>query len=107
MRYVVDTNIFNRLADGRISRDHLPKDAEFVATHVQLDEIHRTPDGARRELLLSTFSLHQPKSDPTERFVLNVLRLDNAKLSDRSRHIVLPFAIYAWNKSRRDNVEKA
>jgi predicted nucleic acid-binding protein len=60
MRYVVDTVVFNRLTDGTITINDLPTGAEFLATHVQLDEIHRTTDGSRRELLLEAFRALAP-----------------------------------------------
>ena len=66
MRYVVDTNIFNRLADGVISRNDLPANAEFIATHIQIDEINRTDDRERRARLFLVFAESRPMIVPTE-----------------------------------------
>jgi hypothetical protein len=44
MKYVLDTNIINWLIDGRVKRESLPSDGEFVATHIQIDEINRTSE---------------------------------------------------------------
>lgn len=66
MRYVVDTNVFNRLVDGRIELATLPFDAELVATHVQIDEINRTTDTERRAQLFLQFAKIAPELLPTE-----------------------------------------
>ncbi|HEU4664279.1 MAG TPA: hypothetical protein VFS55_09640 [Dokdonella sp.] len=66
MRYVVDTNIINRIADGRLSRLDFPVDAELVAMHVQENEILATNNPQRRIALLDVFELHQDVRVPTE-----------------------------------------
>lgn len=38
MVYVLDTNIFNRLLDGKLQLDELPFDGNFRASYVQYDE---------------------------------------------------------------------
>jgi hypothetical protein len=40
--HMVDTCVFNWLADGFIRRGWLPSDAAFAITHVQLDEMNET-----------------------------------------------------------------
>jgi predicted nucleic acid-binding protein len=66
MRYVVDTNIFNRIADGKLTRLDLPVGAELVTTHIQENEIRATASEARRAALLAAFELHQDVRVPTE-----------------------------------------
>jgi hypothetical protein len=66
MRYVVDTNVFNRLVEGRIALSELPHRAELIATRVQIDEINRTPRAERRAQLLSVFATVAPEIVPTE-----------------------------------------
>lgn len=57
MKYMVDTNIINWLVDGSLSTDDFPKDAAFVATHIQHDELSKTRDSERKQSLLDQFNL--------------------------------------------------
>lgn len=61
MPYVVDTSIFNWLADGRIDPEALPADDDYVATAVQVDEINRTSDPGRRAMLFLKFAHMRPQ----------------------------------------------
>jgi len=54
--YMVDTNIINRILDHKLDlKIFNGSDNAFFATHVQRDEIAKTPDKARRDELLSIF----------------------------------------------------
>lgn len=66
MRYVVDTNIFNRIADGKLGRRDFPEGGELVATHIQENEIRATKNERKRVSLLGTFELHQDVRVPDE-----------------------------------------
>src|SRR4029077_12365664 len=48
MKYLVDTSVFNWLADGWIQSENLPPDGCFAITHIQIDEINRVRDEDRR-----------------------------------------------------------
>lgn len=72
MKYLVDTNIFNKLADGCLRCDELPQGAELVATYVQLKEIERTRNEPRRRHLLATFSNLEPTMSPTSSTAWNM-----------------------------------
>jgi predicted nucleic acid-binding protein len=85
MRYVVDTNVFNWLVDGRINLATLPSDAELVATHVQIDEINHTPDTDRRTQLFLTFAKMAPVILPTESGVWGTSRWGGSKWSNGQR----------------------
>lgn len=85
MRYVVDTNIFNRIADGQLSLASFPSDAELVATHVQTDEINKTPDAERRGHLFLVFAKVRPEIVPTESGVWGSNRYNESKYSDGLR----------------------
>ncbi len=61
-----DTNIFNRILDGKIKPDSLPKNLKYYVTHVQKDEIEKTPDINRRQKLLEIFKVINQKKIPTE-----------------------------------------
>jgi hypothetical protein len=82
VRYVVDTNIFNRIADGMLTRANLPSSAELVATHVQTDEINKTSDSERRGQLFLIFAKVAPEIVPTESAVWGANRSGDAKWSD-------------------------
>ena len=85
MQYVVDTNVFNWLVDGRIDLGALPSNAELVATHVQIDEINRTTDTERRAQLFLRFAKIAPKILPTESGVWGASRWGESKWSDGRR----------------------
>ncbi len=57
--YMVDTNIFNRILDSEereLDFKHFQtSDSQFYVTHVQRDEINKTPDESRRQELLKIF----------------------------------------------------
>lgn len=54
--YMLDTNIFDALAKGRLSLDRLPSDGELRATRVQLEELKNTENNHLRSQLLTTFT---------------------------------------------------
>jgi predicted nucleic acid-binding protein len=64
--YVVDTNIFNRIADGKLCRLDFPAGAELVATHIQESEIMATRNKERKVVLLAALKLHRDVLAPTE-----------------------------------------
>ena len=61
MKYVLDTNIFNRVLDGRFELSALPVGSAFVATTVQLEELRKTRDPARRAALIQIFEDVKPE----------------------------------------------
>ena len=77
MRYVLDTNVFNRVLDGFDLSAFLPS-SDLVATHIQSDEIAKTPDEARRTLLQQTFAQLVRIVLPTNSAVWDVSRWDQA-----------------------------
>lgn len=109
MAYVVDTNIFNKLIDGRISIDELPSDAPYIATHVQIDELNNTKDkdGERRAQLFLMFAEMCPQLVPTESAVWDVSRWDQAKWSDGVLFEKIKIGLDALNKSKANNIKDA
>ena len=79
---MVDTCIFNNLLDGRIDLTSLPSDAEYVATHIQIDEIKATPSKERREMLLKKFDEVVERVIPTESAIIDVSKIGQSKISD-------------------------
>jgi predicted nucleic acid-binding protein len=56
MKYLLDTNIFNRVLDDKFSLSTLPAGSSFFATKVQLEELRKTPDPIRRAALIKAFN---------------------------------------------------
>lgn len=106
MRYVVDTNIFNWLVDGLIDLAVFPSDAELVATHVQIDELNRTPDTERRGQLFLNFAKLAPAILPTESGIWGTSRWGESKWNDGQRLISIIAALDERRK-KPNNLEDA
>jgi len=78
---ILDTNIFNRLLDGKLSVHDLPV-GRYIVTHIQRDELNNTPDAVRRADLQIQFDALVDEVAPTESAVLDVWRLNAANLGD-------------------------
>ena len=52
---MLDTNIFDSVAKGRLALDGLPSDGKLLATRVQLEELKNTENDDLRSRLLTTF----------------------------------------------------
>jgi predicted nucleic acid-binding protein len=99
MKLMFDTNVFNDILDGKIDLTEMPSEAEFFATHIQLDEINNTKDDLRRSQLRSVFhSIIEDETIPTESTVLGVSRLGKSKLSGKK----IPTETIVWDVSRWD-----
>jgi rRNA-processing protein FCF1 len=105
VKYVVDTNIFNHLLDGRLTPSALPCAGAFVATNVQLRELEGTKDTVRRAALMSTFHHLAPELVHTESFALNIpgSGFDESKWSDVQQATSLKLKLDALNKCKRNN----
>lgn len=107
MKSVVDTCIFNKLLDGLLSTEDLPADSEFVATHVQIDELGQTRNDERRAKLLSRFSTLVDTIVPTESMVLDVSKFDQCKLSDGTLYNRLKIDLDSLNDRKENNTKDA
>lgn len=107
MKYVVDTNIINWLIDRKIDRATLPNDGEFVATHIQIDEINRTSDEDRRARLFLTLTSTIRELLPTETTVLDISRIDWCKLGDGVVYTSIKNQLDKKNRGRRNNIHDA
>lgn len=105
--YVVDTSLINKLVDGSAHVDELPKDGEFIATHIQIDEINRTKDEERRAKLFLTFSKNVNDIVPTETFVLGKSRLGEGKLSDEETYKKIKNHLDSLNNGKQNNIDDA
>ena len=75
MNYILDTCIFNKLVDGIISFSDLPNDGQFFITHIQLDELKKTSDPERKDVLIGKFKEIAPK-ETFPCFIPDVTRID-------------------------------
>ena len=107
MKCVVDTNIISRLVDGRLRPEDLPTDVEFVATHVQIDELNNTKDADRRARLFLKFATTVAAVVPTESTVLGVSRLGHSKLSDGNLYTALKSDLDSLNGGKANNTQDA
>jgi hypothetical protein len=107
MKSVVDTCIFNKLIDGLLSTDDLPADAEFVATHIQIDELNSTSNLDRRARLSSRFSTLVDSIIPTESTVLGVSKLGHSKLSDGTLYNKVKLDLDSLNRGKENNSKDA
>lgn len=107
MKYVVDTNVINWLVDGKIDRAALPGDGEFVATHIQIDEINRTSDEDRRARLFLILTSIIPELLPTESAVMNISRFDWCKMGDGVIYTSIKNELDTKNGGRRSNIHDA
>ena len=100
--YIFDTNIFNSILDNKIHIGLLPDKKCFV-THIQYDEIQATTNKTRQSELVNVF-LSVPKQEiPTEAFVLDISRLDQAKLGSGSLYGKLLERLNQLNKRKQNN----
>jgi len=107
MQYMVDTNIFNWLIDGTLSTENFPKDAHFVATHIQHDELNKTRDSARKNQLRDRLSTLVDSTVPTESTVLGTSRLGSCKLGNGTLFNQLKAGLDSRNHKKRNNSEDA
>jgi predicted nucleic acid-binding protein len=100
--YIFDTNIFNKILDGIVNISTLsPK--EIYVTHIQFDELQKTPNTKRRIQLEKVCKRIIEEILPTESTLLDVSRLGFSKLSDGVLYEKLLKRINEINKSKKNN----
>ncbi len=80
--FMFDTTVFNDIIRWKIDIDKFPKNFNYFVTHIQFDQLNRTPDPNLRKKLLHIFKCMESEEIPTESVVLDVSRLGKAKLGD-------------------------
>ena len=103
-KYVVDTCIINWLVDGLLAESDLPGDGDYVATHIQRDELARTRDPVRREALLDKFSDLIGEHMPTSSTVIGVSRLGECRLGTSGYCDAVKAALNSINHGRANNL---
>lgn len=104
--FVLDSNAFNLWAENHLKRERFPNDAEFVVTHVQVEELSNTPDPEKRSRLLLNLARWRPVLVPVETMVWDVTRWDHAKWSDGATYTAIRAALDA-EAVRPNNVQDA
>jgi predicted nucleic acid-binding protein len=107
MKYVVDTSIINKLVDEKIDPSELPIDGEFIASHIQIDELNKTKNAGRRAQLLKQFVELDAAIVQTESIVLGSSKFAFAKFGDGLTVQALKSAIDARNHSKKNNANDA
>ena len=77
LKYMLDTNIFNRLIDNCLPDDFLTSRI-FVATHIQRDELAMTKSDERRIALMAAFHEIVQEQVPTSSAVFDVSNWDES-----------------------------
>jgi len=106
-KYVVDTCVFNWLADSSIKKHSLPSDGGFAITHIQVDEINKTTDEERRATLLLTQASLHCELLPTQTLVFDVSRFDYTKPGDGKLFTSLKAELDTLNKGKKNNSRDA
>ena len=107
MNYIVDTSLINKLVDGSVSTSALPTDGEFVATHIQNDEINRTQNEERRAKLVLQFTKMIDTFVPTESFILDASGLDEGNVGDGKIYEKVLKELDSLNGGKANNSEDA
>lgn len=106
-RFILDTNIFNRILDTGI-RGPFNSGVELFATHIELDELRNTRNFERRKNLLDVFQEIGSKQIPTESAVWGVSKWGHAKwTSVINLYTSVLNALNAKNGGKRNNMHDA
>lgn len=105
MKHVLDTNIINRLAKGRMNRSELPA-GEYVVTHVQRDELAATGDPELRGRLLAQFEEVVDAVQPTESAIVGVSKVGGCKCGSAGEYRAVLDGLNAL-KAKANNIQDA
>ena len=83
MNLMLDTNVFNSLVKGKLTKADLPP-GQYFATHIQRDELEATPNDALRVSLVAMFRAVPRNDIATSSFLLGISRLNEARLTSET-----------------------
>lgn len=86
MKVMFDTNVFNHILNGEIEPHAIDRAWEPVATHLQWDEISKTPDDQRRRELQQIFEQFVKQSVATSAAVFGVSKWGQSKYATSESH---------------------
>jgi predicted nucleic acid-binding protein len=102
--FMFDTNVFNRILDGKIDVAALPNDKPCFVTHIQRNEIESTKNPERRKALLDTFHSVDKTQVPTQSAYWDLSEWDAAKWSAEDGVIEkIVEKLNAKNNSKKNN----
>lgn len=79
--FMFDTNVFNRVLDGKFDTTSFPNNKPYFVTHIQRNEIENTKNPERRQALLKTFHGVGHTQVPTESAYFGISEWGGAKWS--------------------------
>lgn len=100
--FLLDTNIFNHLVEGKIKKEDLPLEFPTFVTTIQYDEISKCTDDSKRSYLMSWLRTLPDDVVPLETLVWDVGHWDNAKFSDGEMYKKLLSSLES-KKKRKNN----
>ncbi len=80
--FLLDTNVFNHLVEGKISKEDLPIGFPIFVTHLQRDEIWACQDKNKKEKMLGWLNMLPDHIEPTNTLVLGVSRIGAARIGN-------------------------
>ena len=80
MSFLLDTNIFNHVIEGKVSIDDLPIDFPIIVTCLQRDEIMKCPDPLKRSHMLGLLKTIVNVEVPLEIVLSEVSRPDQVRV---------------------------
>jgi len=80
--FMFDTNIFNAILDEQIPIERLPRKFSYFVTHIQKDELEKTPEQERRVKLCEVFENIDQDNISTAPGVWGVSKWGNSSWSD-------------------------
>ena len=107
-KYILDTNIFNRIVDGELNGEEIGKRTTLCATHVELNELQNARNEERRGHLLNIFEAVDAKLIPTTSAVWGVSEWGSAEYtSEDSNYPNIVKRLEKKNGGKGSNVRDA
>lgn len=109
MKALLDSNIFNRICDGRLAFCSLSANTGLVVTNIQRAELDATRDPVRRSALNGVLESLNPEVVAAESFALDVAGagFDEAKWNHDPRVNGLKKDLDALNNQKENNLQDA
>ena len=101
--FMFDTNIFDRVLDGKIDVSKIKNSKTIFVTHIQLDELNAVPDLNRKGKLLKIFQQVVNSKVPTESMVWDVSKWGEGKWSSETQ--LTPTEAFLLGVSRLDKAK--
>ncbi|MDR3476774.1 MAG: hypothetical protein P4M14_01925 [Gammaproteobacteria bacterium] len=77
-KYMIDTNIFSQITEGKLSLEMLPINSCLYVTYIQWQEIIATKNVAKREAILNNYKIINASRLATDTFLAGVSSVGTA-----------------------------